>query len=577
MEVNDNGCATFEIFKESIHNIQPEKTFGYECSPYGIEDSCQLPAGKEEATNGKALSFTAECYSVADGYNGVQDGGYIDQNGCRTSIKDYMVDIETVDTVLGSTTPTEQEFPIETYMANVAPTRYASQDSMAFSDATATVDAHQEVPLPTIRLKTVSDATPKNNSNHSRHTEGSYGAQLSEQMDANYLRHLRSNDFVNHIDDFMRDSSELCRPVSRNFTRSTPDPKRVRINVEGSYDMPISTPTALRGEDKLNNRQCAPSARTSYFYGSESANCDSDLFFTPTLTNRSSDMKKSFSVPSNYCVYVGCDSNSLSCECNMLRPCGGNCHVSVCHLVTSELEPSTEHWPVSGSSHLQSLVKTLDRVVEEYKGSSPMTIIRQTAKSLKERFWSKKGRGPYGDFKETVVSNMPDYEKWSKTTSVVTPATEETPAPDFYVQTSYEDSPYDMNIMMNENNSAAKKRNKSKRPRTGFAAEGENSTREEYSGCVASKNAPQLANATETTQYNTPKANNRGGGVHHNGEKVSGVWYDTNRHLWRVVYMKGNKRKTQGFSSIKLGYEEARRKAIETRYKMVVLNNADKV
>ncbi|CCF75599.1 hypothetical protein BmR1_04g07020 [Babesia microti strain RI] len=52
------------------------------------------------------------------------------------------------------------------------------------------------------------------------------------------------------------------------------------------------------------------------------------------------------------------------------------------------------------------------------------------------------------------------------------------------------------------------------------------------------------------------------------GTKISGVWYDASRHLWRVVYLKGDKRKTKGFSILKLGFEQARRQAIAFRQQM---------
>ncbi|SCO63750.1 transcription factor with AP2 domain(s), putative [Plasmodium berghei] len=58
------------------------------------------------------------------------------------------------------------------------------------------------------------------------------------------------------------------------------------------------------------------------------------------------------------------------------------------------------------------------------------------------------------------------------------------------------------------------------------------------------------------------------GAYNENGEKVSGVWYDTNRRLWRVMYIENDKRKTRGFSPRIYGFNTARDMAVQLKYEM---------
>ncbi|KJP85139.1 hypothetical protein AK88_05223 [Plasmodium fragile] len=62
------------------------------------------------------------------------------------------------------------------------------------------------------------------------------------------------------------------------------------------------------------------------------------------------------------------------------------------------------------------------------------------------------------------------------------------------------------------------------------------------------------------------------GAYDENGEKISGVWYDTNRRLWRVMYMENDKRKTRGFSPRIYGFNLARELAVKLKYEMMEKN-----
>lgn len=44
--------------------------------------------------------------------------------------------------------------------------------------------------------------------------------------------------------------------------------------------------------------------------------------------------------------------------------------------------------------------------------------------------------------------------------------------------------------------------------------------------------------------------------------------YDTNRRLWRVMYMENDKRKTRGFSPRIYGFNAARDLAVQLKYEM---------
>lgn len=49
------------------------------------------------------------------------------------------------------------------------------------------------------------------------------------------------------------------------------------------------------------------------------------------------------------------------------------------------------------------------------------------------------------------------------------------------------------------------------------------------------------------------------------GHKISGVWYDNGRRLWRVVFTQGERRRTKGFSLKQYGFEQARNLAVQCK------------
>ncbi|PHJ17037.1 ap2 domain transcription factor ap2viii-6 [Cystoisospora suis] len=54
----------------------------------------------------------------------------------------------------------------------------------------------------------------------------------------------------------------------------------------------------------------------------------------------------------------------------------------------------------------------------------------------------------------------------------------------------------------------------------------------------------------------------------HTGQKISGIWFDTGRRLWRVVFTQGERRRTKGFSLRQYGFEEARNMAVRCKLEM---------
>ncbi|CBZ53797.1 unnamed protein product [Neospora caninum Liverpool] len=52
------------------------------------------------------------------------------------------------------------------------------------------------------------------------------------------------------------------------------------------------------------------------------------------------------------------------------------------------------------------------------------------------------------------------------------------------------------------------------------------------------------------------------------GQKISGIWFDSGRRLWRVVFTQGERRRTKGFSLRQYGFEEARNMAVQCKLEM---------
>lgn len=542
----------------------------------------KVPDATDEALT-RCSTMVPDCFDRKNNYVLNQDPSMVDRTGCRSSLNDCMADTETVDTVVDSCSFPEHDFPtdhFDMYVNTDVSGRCFTPDGGLRVVKTSRNEPRTEIVRPVIRLKSASEMATPQSEDFRRYASQLSVPPIPDVVDSSYLRQNRVIDFTNNLEDFMRSSSQLCRPVGKSAPQTTPDVIRMKMPGSGGHDVPINTPTAVFAGEERYNHPTTVSTRTPYLYGHDVPTCESELFFTPTLPNRGSDVCNNYIASSNYCVYVGSDSNAISCGCNVLRPCGGNCHVSGCHVVTSELEPSTEQWPVSGSSYLQSLVKQLDRVVEGYKGTSPINGQATTFQQVPSKGWQRATRVPHMVSQEKLVSRIPEYGKWSAPIqSEYSSHREEANCPDYYVQTSYEDSPYDCNMISNKHENHLKQRKTNRGTRTDCKNDVEAPSRNEYGRFVPARTTSPASSPENQPKYTIPKSNKKSANpaVSNNGEKVSGVWYDTNRHLWRVVYMKGNKRKTQGFSSVKLGYEEARRKAIEMRHEMVVLRRADKV
>nr|BAN64957.1 hypothetical protein [Babesia bovis] len=383
----------------------------------------------------------------------------------------------------------------------------------------------------------------------------------------------------------MRSSSQLYQPVDRGYRDDSSCGTAYVSN-----NSTLATPSLNLALDNASARSLNISPIVPIAHHVEAYSEDSDTFLTPRMSGASGYYKR-FCPPSNYCVYVGSETNRSNCGCNLSRPLGGNCHLSGCPVITSDMEPSTESFPVSGSSQLQNLVRRLHTVVDRLKnGSSPKDERVPCLPIQQPLYWHTDVRSvavngynavntvPSASY-ETIAGASFEYSK--RHCSVLPDYNtnrEMHPAPEYYVQTSYEDSPYDNSLTAEIDNSLMQRKNVVA-SKSDIGREVEVQSRNELGRFVPTLTASPISSHECRTQYTTPKASKKknAAGSTLTGEKVSGVWYDANRHLWRVVYMKGNKRKTQGFSSIKLGYEEARRKAIELRHEMMALRRAIRI
>ncbi|EAN32226.1 AP2 domain protein [Theileria parva strain Muguga] len=283
---------------------------------------------------------------------------------------------------------------------------------------------------------------------------------------------------------------------------------------------------------------------------------DSDLYLFPTLTNKFYNLISNYQIGSNYCVYVGADYNKLVCTCNVVRPNGSNSHSVNCNVVAAGVELSTESWPVCKASQMYSLINRWDRILKKYRKLQSST---EYSFYLPDDYKPPVYVGPDEDknLKTNLSSNLPNLnpEHMKNANSLISEITG--------IKLNADNT--DQFSLRNAVSELLRTEEPSKRRKTKHKID------------LSSKYSrdSDLASIASTTDGD-PKTERKE--LHHpNTEKVSGVWYDTNRHLWRVVYMKGNKRKTQGFSSLKLGYEEARRKAIQMRHEMVALRHNDKI
>ncbi|ORM40067.1 uncharacterized protein BXIN_1453 [Babesia sp. Xinjiang] len=521
----------------------------------------------------KRSSSLRDCVTNYESYP-VDQTPFVDRTHCKTFDKCF-VDTETVDTAADTTSLPETDYPIDSFdiYTNDGNGRYLNH--VARGTPAVPEDGSYDTVRPVIRLKSTSD------SNAAIDTSGHYKVSAPATNSTNvrtkrlYPCACQGNGFEpgHNLEDFMRSSGQLYHPFYKSGVRHdgslqcSSDVMVTTPSFSGSIDQPIMRPFGVPGS--------LPSSQNT-----DTQSDNSDLFLTPPLSSTSSCFARNYHGTSNYCVYVGSETNRLACGCNIARPSGGNCHVSRCPLVTSELEPCTEHWPVSGSSNLQSLVRRLHCVVERYKSSSSCCDeAKMVVAPVTARRWPNEGRVMRGGSSDTLLNRSFEYSKRSCTvSSEFSVAREDNPTPDYYVQTSYEDSPYDNNFTTGDVEAPVLPRKSHCSPKSNFGRELESSSRNEFGRFVSTLTTSPGSTPETRTQYTTPKPKKKSTPSNtQNGEKVSGVWYDANRHLWRVVYMKGNKRKTQGFSSIKLGYEEARRKAIEMRHEMVALRRTDKI
>ncbi|UKJ90015.1 hypothetical protein MACJ_003273 [Theileria orientalis] len=286
---------------------------------------------------------------------------------------------------------------------------------------------------------------------------------------------------------------------------------------------------------------------------------ETDLYISPNLCNRQNGAVFRFPVNTNYCVYRGADYNKLVCSCNMSRVNGSNSHSTSCNVVAGGVELSTESWPISKASQMYSLITNWDRVMKKYKRPSP-TLTDFNAYYVHEDcnppILLAQSEEPKLHTSGIGAINFDNYKNANYLISEITGIKLNIDASDrFSLSNIVPDN------FKPEDLTKRRKTNKHKSPETltppAFPTE------VDLSSLSPSTEDDGKVDKKDPTQQS--------------GEKVSGVWYDTNRHLWRVVYMKGNKRRTQGFSSLKLGYEEARRKAIQMRYEMVSMKNTDRL
>ncbi|UKK03002.2 hypothetical protein MACK_003104 [Theileria orientalis] len=286
---------------------------------------------------------------------------------------------------------------------------------------------------------------------------------------------------------------------------------------------------------------------------------EADLYIPSTLCNRHNGLISRFPVNTNYCVYRGADYNKLVCSCNMSRVNGSNSHSTSCNVVAGGVELSTESWPISKASQMYSLITNWDRVMKKYKRPSP-TLTDFNAYYVHEEcnppILLAQTEEPKLHASGIAAINFDNFKSANYLISEITGIKLNIDHSDQFSLSNIVPDSYKPDDMTKR-----RKTSKNKSPETltppPFPTEVDLSS---------------LSPSTEDDGKLDKKDLNQ-----QVGEKVSGVWYDTNRHLWRVVYMKGNKRRTQGFSSLKLGYEEARRKAIQMRYEMVSMKHTDRL
>ncbi|GFE53546.1 AP2 domain transcription factor AP2VIII-6 [Babesia ovis] len=506
-----------------------------------------------------------DCYVNYDYYTTDQTP-YVDRTTCK-NFEECFVDTETVDTAVDTTSLPETDFPTDPFDFYTNHGNSMNAMSAMRGGPSVSGDTTYEHGRPIIRLKSLADAQARAE-NYAPYNGANNGYAWPPKQVYQGSIPPGSYDSPHNLDDFMRSSGQLYHPVDKMPHRCD------------SYSAPAFTPPSVPScMDQSGCRTYGPSSSMPLTHSVDPISDDSD-FLTPRLTTSATGPYRKFQPTSNYCVYVGSETNKLNCGCNMSRPSGGNCHVSGCPLVTSELEPSTEQWPVSGSSHLQSLVRRLHCVVERFKTSSSSVDEKVSYQPVAPpRMWPMDSRPINPSSFETLGPNSFDFSKrHCSITSEYHTAREENPAPEYYVQTSYEDSPYDSSLTGDIDQSLLQRKPHCN-GNTEYSRENDVPSRNEFGRFISALTTSPASTPDGRTHYTTPKQSKKKSApaTTHTGEKVSGVWYDANRHLWRVVYMKGNKRKTQGFSSIKLGYEEARRKAIEMRHEMVALRRTDKI
>ncbi|CDR97428.1 hypothetical protein, conserved [Babesia bigemina] len=579
MSHNSSGLNPYGSYGDMAPSLPLEKCAGAEGSLGTKEGESLSFEPYDETTTQRSTSLVDDSFGNVESYP--SDANYYgDRTGCRSSFTDGFADVDTVDMAIETNLFADTEYPgdcLDHYVNTYGNGRCVGS-TCGFRGFTpiseeGSVDAvHPSIrPLSTPEASSIMDDFSR------------YGlTPRFRQVDTPCQPFTRQGTFIepnHHLENFVRATSQLCQSMESSFTRPSSECTRSDFSGFGIGGMRVTTPPAGSSLEQRGTSPADSSLPTQYFQSSDAQAYDSELFFTPTLSNKDTRMCNNYSVASNYCVYVGSDSNVQTCGCNMSRPCGGNCHVSGCPLVTSELEPSTEHWPVSGSSHLQSLVRRLDCVVESYKTVPRACADSTNFRRLKSRSVQHHNKGGFSSARESISSNSGEFVKRSSSIPAeFSERREESPSSEYYVQTSYEDSPYN-NDMLGEVDPPAKHKKTSSIPAGDSAAEIEMPSRNEYGRFVPSRTTSVDSGTDGRPHHTTPKSSKKKSNpaANHTGEKVSGVWYDTNRHLWRVVYMKGNKRKTQGFSSIKLGYEEARRKAIAMRHEMVAMRRPDKI
>lgn len=323
---------------------------------------------------------------------------------------------------------------------------------------------------------------------------------------------------------------------------------------------------------------------------------ENSFHFIPTLSHKCAKLVSQHPINTNYCVYVGADYNKLVCSCDMGHHKGSNSHSTSCKVVVGGIELSTESWPVSRASKLYLSVNNWDRRLNKYHKSAG-NIVKDNFNGhnskdnfcllykhkhddvkIQQRIEPCPCTSPDGEpmsicdihidkYKDELLKigniliseitgiKMKDEPKINQEKEIFSETPKKTPT-EGHKDTGKRRRLYKQKSLVNLSET------------TKFVSDNDV---ESKTFDVQSSNGSESGNDVPDHRLRTCKHE-----LNNNNEKVSGVWYDTNRHLWRVVYMKGNKRKTQGFSTLKLGYEEARRKAIQLRHEMVALYQNDK-